>query len=75
MYSSPSHTPSLPNPSQTSSSITAALHRLVDLQHINVKYHLNGPKISSVEVSFSSRMLLFTTMTHNPVVGSTVNRK
>lgn len=70
MYSSPSRPPS-PPPSHLSSSVTAALHQLVDLQHISVKYCLYGPKSSSVEVEFHSRMLLFTTVTHNPVV----NRK
>lgn len=67
MYSYPSRTHSLPpSPSEASFfSVTAVLHQLVDLQHINVKYHLNGPKI------LCSRMFLFTNKTHNPVVGST----
>lgn len=65
MYSSPSHTPLppyLPTLTQMSSSKTAMLCRLVDLQHNNVKYHLNGPKFSSVEVSFYSKILLLTTI-------------
>lgn len=75
MYSSPSHTPSLPALTQMNSSKTAMLHWLVVLQHNNVKYPLNGLKFSSVEVSFYSKILLLTTMTHNPVVGNTVNGK